>query len=138
MKLIINMTTTLIQAIISEFMLHPLAYTMGTLTCVGALLKKFAPQLRVTKALNALSTDAPELTTIAASFMSKTSLLKALELGGHVIDDVAKAIEPATATPVIEQKLEISAPSIDTDELQKIKATLEQLLASLSTCEKSK
>ena len=138
MKLIINMTTTLIQAIISEFMLHPLAYTMGTLTCVGALLKKFAPQLRVTKALNALSTDAPELTTIAASFMSKTSLLKALELGGHVIDDVAKAIEPATATPVIEQKLEISAPSIDTDELQKIKATLEQLLTSLSTCEKSK
>jgi len=119
-------------------MLHPLAYTMGTLTCVGALLKKFAPQLRVTKALNALSTDAPELTTIAASFMSKTSLLKALELGGHVIDDVAKAIEPATATPVIEQKLEISAPSIDTDELQKIKATLEQLLTSLSTCEKSK
>jgi len=121
-------------------MLHPLAYTMGTLTCVGALLKKFAPQLRVTKALNALSTDAPELTTIAASFMSKTSLLKALELGGHVIDDVAKAIEPtpATAMPVIEQKLEISAPSIDTDELQKIKATLEQLLTSLSTCEKSK
>jgi len=40
--------------------------------------------------------------------------------------------------PVIEQKLEISAPSIDTDELQKIKATLEQLLTSLSTCEKSK
>jgi hypothetical protein len=129
------MTATYVQQLVSEFMLHPFAYTMGTLTVIGALLKKFAPNLRVTRALNALSTDAPELATIAASFMSKTSLLKALELGGHVISDVAKAVE-TPETPVVEDKKEVTAP--DVDELQKIKATLEQLLASLSQDGKTK
>lgn len=102
---------------------------MGTLTFVGMLLKKFSPQSRATKALNAISTDAPELAVIAASFMSKTSLLKALELGGHVIDDVVKAVETPT-TPVIEDKKDVIVTDID--ELQKIKTTLEQLLTSLS------
>ena len=117
-------------------MRHPLAYTLGALTTIGALLKKFAPNLRFTKAINALSADAPELATIAASFMSKTSLLKAMELGGHVITDVVKAVEDQNVPVVEDKKEETQAPS--DDELQKIKTTLEQLLASISTTGKVK
>jgi hypothetical protein len=123
---------TYVQTLIADFMVHPFAYTMGTLTALATMLKKFAPKLRITRALNALASDVPELTTIALSFASKKSLLKALELSGHVINDVIEATEEPLSFD-LKQKKVIPAPLQKRDEaLEKIKTTLEQLLASLN------
>ena len=120
-----------VHLLIVEYMQHPFAYTMGGLTTIAALLKKFAPQLRITKALNALASDVPELSAIALSLASKKSLLKALELGGHVINDVAVAIEE----PVIDlkQKKVVPVPvKKSTVNVDEIKTTLEKLLKTLN------
>jgi len=88
--------TTLIelaQPLLDAYNQHPVATLMAGGSTVAFVLKKLAPNWRVTKAINALATDAPEIVSIGISFATKKTLLKALELSGHVFDDVAKAVE---------------------------------------------
>lgn len=79
-----------VHSLIALVQAHPLAI-LATLSLTGAVLKKFKPRWRLTKIINSLASDIPELRDLTLSLMGKKNLLRALELAEHVIDDVKKA-----------------------------------------------
>ena len=114
----------MLNALYAQFSQHPLAYTLGALTTIGALLQRVAPHARITRLINAAAANAPEILTIVMSFASKKQLMKALELSGHVIEDLAKAVEdepkqvekPVVA-PVAQEPAMVAEPVIELTEL---------------------